>query len=81
MKCIHCSYEIEESDNFCPQCGHFTAKGYEYLQDDDNRKKIEKGSSNKQRNRLSNLIILLFLGTILFFGFYIIRGENLFKKK
>ena len=79
MKCIHCSYEIEESDNFCPKCGHFTPKGYEFLKDDNNRKQIEKGSSNKQRNRLSNLILLLFIGTILFFGFYIIRGDNLFK--
>ena len=79
MKCIHCNNIIEENDNFCSKCGHFTAKGYEFLKDKNNIKKIENGSTNKQKNRLSNLIILLFLGTILFFGFYIIRGDNLFK--
>lgn len=79
MKCIHCKSEIEQDDNFCFKCGYFTAKGYEYLKDNNNRKKIEQGSSNKQRNRLSTLILLFFLGTILFFGFYIIRGDNLFK--
>ena len=79
MKCIHCNNEIDENDNFCSECGHFTAKGYIFLKDNKNRKQIEKGSSNKQKNRLSHLILLLFFGTILFFGFYIIRGDNLFK--
>ena len=30
-KCLVCNSEIEEDDNFCPKCGHWTTKGYSYL--------------------------------------------------
>ena len=79
MKCIHCSYEIEDNDNFCPQCGHFTAKGYSFLEDSNNRKIIENGASNKQRERLSLLVSLFTIFVILLSIMVLIQGTSLFK--
>ena len=78
MKCSHCNAEIEKDDNFCHECGHFTALGYEFLKDKNNQK-ITNGTSVKQNKRLSFLILLLFFGTFLFLGMIIIRGDDLFK--
>ena len=79
MNCIHCNAPIEKDDNFCPKCGHFTSKGYSFLKEEENRNKIRKGASIRQQNRFSTLLILFFLGAILFSVMMIIRGNDLFK--
>ena len=58
--CLKCGEEVETDDNFCPKCGHWTAKGYSFLKDKENLN-IINGKVSKQSNRLSNLFILLFL--------------------
>lgn len=79
MKCIHCETEIETDDNFCPKCGHWTIKGYSFLKQEENIKKIMNGASIKQNEKFSILMSLLSLLFILFIVIMLIRGEDLFK--
>ena len=79
MKCINCNTEIESDDNFCPKCGHWTAKGYGYFNDQKNVQEIMKGYEIKQGSKLSILISLLSISIVLFIGTLILRGNNLFK--
>jgi len=79
MKCIHCEVEIESDDNFCWKCGHWTAKGYSFLKNEENVKMIMNGDAVKQDERFSILVSLLGIGFILFTVLVSIRGDNLFK--
>ena len=79
MKCIHCKVEIELDDNFCWKCGHWTAKGYSFLKNEENVKMIMNGDAVKQDERFSILISLLGIGFILFTAMMFIRGDDLFK--
>lgn len=79
MKCIYCNAEIETDDNFCPSCGHWTAKGYKFLNDKDNLNMIFNGEAIKQNNRLTFLIELLAFTLALFMIVLAIRGENIFR--
>lgn len=79
MKCIHCEVEIESDDNFCWKCGHWTAKGYSFLKNEENVKMIMNGDAVKQDERFSILISLLGIGFILFTAMMFIRGDDLFK--
>lgn len=79
MKCIHCEVEIESDDNFCWKCGHWTAKGYSFLKNEENVKMIMNGDAVKQDERFSILINLLGIGFILFTAMMFIRGDDLFK--
>ena len=45
--------EIESDDNFCYKCGHWTAKGYSFLNDESNIEAITTGATFKQNNRIS----------------------------
>ena len=39
MRCLNCSVDdIETDDNFCYNCGHWTARGYNFLKDENNQK-------------------------------------------
>lgn len=79
MKCLNCEAEIESDDNFCPKCGHWTARGYKFFNNSENLNNIMKGNEVKQSSRLSVLISLVFFLIILFIGMLIFRGNNLFK--
>lgn len=79
MKCLNCGVEIENDDNFCWKCGHWTAKGYLFLKNKNNVKMILNGDAIKQNNKFSVLFGLLGLGVILFTVMMIVRGNNLFK--
>lgn len=79
MKCIHCEVEIELDDNFCWKCGHWTAKGYSFLKNEENVKMIMNGDAVKQDERFSILMSLLGIGFILFTAMMFIRGDDLFK--
>lgn len=79
MKCIHCEVEIESDDNFCWNCGHWTAKGYSFLKNKNNIDKIIKGDVIKQDERFNLLVVMTLLTFLLFFGFVMFRGEDMFK--
>lgn len=72
--CLHCNTEIESDDNFCPNCGHWTAKGYSYLQKNN---VIINGKIVKQQNRMSNLFMLMFLFMVLAIGMCLYRGKDI----
>lgn len=79
MKCLNCNTEIESDDNFCPNCGHWTARGYSHFKDQKNVDQIMQGYEIKQDSRLSILISLISISIILFIGMLILRGNSLFK--
>jgi len=74
--CIHCNTEIEIDDNFCPKCGHWTAKGYSFLQDNKNYN-IINGKIVKQQQKMSNLFILMFFFMLLSISMCIYRGKEI----
>lgn len=79
MKCINCNTEVESDDNFCPNCGHWTARGYKHFKEEKNVKEIMNGYEIKQDNKLSTLISLISISIILFIGMLLLRGNSLFK--
>ena len=79
MKCINCNTEFESDDNFCPNCGHWTARGYKHFKEEKNVKEIMNGYEIKQDNKLSTLISLISISIILFIGMLLLRGNSLFK--
>ena len=82
MKCLNqkCNViDIGMNDNFCYKCGHYTSKGYIFLKDNNNVKKIMNGPTIKQKNRLSISVSLFALSFIIFTIMLIVRGDNLFK--
>jgi len=79
MKCLNCHYEIEEDDNFCPNCGHWTARGYKSLNNQKNVDKLMQGNEIKRHTKLSTLFSLLFISVITFVFMLIVRGNSLFK--
>ena len=79
MKCINCNTEVESDDNFCPNCGHWTARGYKHFKEEKNVKEIMNGYEIKQDNKLSTLISLISISIIVFIGMLLLRGNSLFK--
>ena len=82
MKCLNknCdAKEIEKDDNFCYKCGHWTAKGYAFLQKPENVQNILTGSSAKKTDRLTILLEVASLSFILLIFIILFRGEDLFK--
>lgn len=79
MRCLNCNYELENDDNFCPMCGHWTARGYSYFNNSENLKNMMHGYELRQNGKLSVLISLVFLGIVLFIGMLLFRGNNLLK--
>lgn len=59
MKCLNCNNIVDENDNFCFKCGHWTTKGYHFFEDKKNIKKYLKGKALKQRNRMSSIFFLV----------------------
>ena len=76
--CLKCGVEVEVDDNFCPECGHWTTKGYSFLNDKDNLKVIN-GKVVIKQNRISYLISLIFLFAVLSIGICMYRGKDILK--
>jgi len=74
--CLKCGFEVESDDNFCPECGHWTAKGYSFLKDN-NSKKIIQGKIVAQQNRMAYLFVLMFVFVILAIGICLYRGKEI----
>ena len=77
--CLECGTKINPEDNFCPMCGHWTAKGYTFLQDETNVNEIIKGKAYKQEKNFNTFKILLGVLVIFFLVFTFIRGKDMFK--
>ena len=76
--CLHCGEEIEKDDNFCPKCGHWTSRGYSFLQNKENENIINGMIINKQ-NKVAYLFFLLFISIIITIGMTIYRGQDILK--
>ena len=79
MRCLNCDFEIENDDNFCPNCGHWTTRGYSYLNDKVNVNKLMSGIEIKKNNKIAILFSIVFIGIITFVLMLVIRGNNLFR--
>ncbi len=82
MKCLNkdCNAgEIEEDDNFCYKCGHWTARGYSFLKQPENIQGILNGNGAKRDDRFLTMISLTLFAFIAFTFIGLYRGEDLFK--
>lgn len=82
MKCLNknCdASEIEKDDNFCYKCGHWTSRGYAFLQKPENVESIFHGESAKKNDRLTLLIVFVSVLFIVFIFVILCRGEDIFK--
>lgn len=82
MKCLNqkCNAtDIENDDNFCYKCGHWTTKGYSFLKDKNNIKMILNGATIKQQKNISTIILLLGLFLIIFTVIIFYRGDNILR--
>ena len=82
MKCLNydCNAEeIEEDDNFCYKCGHWTAKGYSFLKKPENLQSILNGDGAKKDDRFSIMVALASLAFIAFTFIGFFRGDDLYK--
>ena len=82
MKCLNqnCdAEEIENDDNFCYKCGHWTAKGFSYIKNKENVEKIINGDAAKKGDNFSVMLGLALLSFIAFFVMTLVRGNSLYK--
>lgn len=78
-KCINCEAIIEEDDNFCFQCGHWTPRGYVYFNENSDNIKQINGNTVKQNNRMTTLFFLMSITIISFVLIITIRGQDIMK--
>ena len=78
MECRKCGCEIESDDNFCPECGLWTTRGYMFFKDEKNID-IINGNVVKQNERMGTLFVLMAFGLLLFAGMSYIRGQDMLK--
>ena len=82
MKCMNQNCDantIETDDNFCYKCGHWTAKGYSFIKNEDNVKMILNGDAVRQDTRFTLLVGISCLGFLLFSLLLILRGGDIFR--
>ena len=82
MKCLNdkCGVtDIESDDNFCYKCGHWTAKGYGFINDKEKNKVIYNGDVAKQNNRFSVLVGIVSIGILIFFVAFLIKGTDVYR--
>ena len=82
MRCLnqYCdANKIENDDNFCYKCGHWTAKGYSFIRNKENIDTIMNGEVAKKDGNFSIMFGIASITFIVFFIMCIIRGNNLFK--
>ena len=82
MKCLNqnCNAEqIENDDNFCYKCGHWTGKGYSFIKYKNNIKSIVNGAAAKKDAKFFKMVILASISLITFTFINIYRGTDLYK--
>ena len=82
MKCLnqYCDAEdIENDDNYCYKCGHWTAKGFSFIRKEDNVMQIMNGAAAKKDDNFSVMLGIASLAFIGFFVMNLIRGNDLYK--
>ena len=82
MKCLnqYCdAEEIENDDNFCYKCGHWTAKGFSFIRKEENVQKILSGDAAKKDDNFSIMLGLASLAFLAFFVMSLFRGNDLYK--
>ncbi len=79
MECNHCKVEIENDDNFCWNCGHWTTHGYLFLKKDPKNVEMLNDNTVKQHDRMGTLFTLMMLGFVMFFAMTIIQGKDMFR--
>ena len=82
MKCLNqnCDADqIENDDNFCYKCGHWTAKGYSFIKDKNNIDNLTNGTGAKKSENFSVMISIASLVFIFFVFINIFRGDDLYK--
>lgn len=82
MKCLNqnCNAEqIENDDNFCYKCGHWTGKGYSFIKNKNNIKSIVNGAAAKKDAKFFKMVILASISLITFTFINIYRGTDLYK--
>ncbi len=77
--CLECQSEIEHDDNFCHNCGYWTARGYKYFKDAKNQDILTNGIVTKQSNKLKTLINLLSIFIIIFAISLITRSSSILR--
>ena len=82
MKCLNqnCNAEqIENDDNFCYKCGHWTGKGYSFIKNKNNINSIVNGAAAKKDAKFFKMVILASISLITFTFINIYRGTDLYK--
>ena len=79
MKCIKCNQEIESDDNFCFNCGHWTAHGYAYFNDNKEHMTLLNGSARRAENKMLTLFSLIVILVCLFVVILFVRGIEILK--
>ena len=82
MKCLnqYCDAEdIENDDNFCYKCGHWTAKGFSFIRKEENVMQIMNGDAAKKDDNFSLMLGLASLAFIGFFVMTLVRGNDLYR--
>ncbi len=77
MKCIKCGAELEDVDNFCPECGELTAKGHRFFHDPSNLDILNNGKAVKLKKKFNAIISIFSLSVIIFALLMIFTGQNL----
>ena len=82
MKCLNQNCEandIENDDNFCYKCGHWTSRGFDFLKNKNNIDMIANGDAIKQDTRFVMLLGISILGIIIFIVLLVLRGGDIFR--
>lgn len=82
MKCLNrdcAASKIENDDNFCYKCGHWTAKGFSFISKKENIETIMSGEAVKKDGNFSLMVVVLIFAFIMLFIFSLIRGSDLYK--
>lgn len=82
MNCLNQSCDaddIEKEDNFCYKCGHWTTKGFSFINNKSCVDTIFNGAAVKKEANFSIMISVSMLSFIIFFVTSLIRGNDLYK--
>lgn len=82
MKCLnqHCNADnIQEDDNFCYKCGHWTAKGFSIVKEKKYFQNDVNGEGSKKDARFYSIIAITSLTIFAFIIMTFIKGNDLYK--
>jgi hypothetical protein len=75
VKCVRCKADISAEDNFCWNCGDWTAKGYHLAKEGTNK----KNETSRMQNKLNKLLLIFSFAVLLFFGMTVFRGNDMYR--